>query len=385
MRKDGPLNWVEVDLSAIQQNYSWLRKTVGVPVMAVVKANAYGHGLKAVGEALQAAGADAFGVARMEEALALREAGVRSPILVLGYTPPENVPLAVEQGVRLAVFDEETAREYAERALGCGKRLRVHAKVDTGMGRLGVLPDRAVGFLQALRGMDGLEVEGLFTHFARADEPGVDTTERQIRTFDAVVAELDALGLRPPWVHAANSAGALFFPDSRYDLVRCGIALYGINPSAGANAPRELRPALSWKCQLVSIKELPPGHGVSYNHLYFTRKKERIGVIACGYADGLRRTDGNRVLIRGKRVPIVGAVCMDQSMVQLDEVPDAQVGDEAVLIGTQGEESIEAGELARTWNTNAYEVVCGIGSRIPRQYPVEARDGSTAESDGGGE
>ena len=360
--------WLEIDLGAIKNNLHLLTKLTGRPVMPVVKANAYGHGLIEVSKAAVEAGVEWLGVARIEEGLALRSAGVTCKILVLGYTPPKRVGAAIQEGISLTVYDQAVAQSYAEEAAQAGENVCVHVKVDSGMGRLGVFPQHAVEFVRWLKAQRGLDVEAIFTHFARADEPKYATTNEQIEKFDKVLSDLEKEGNKPRLVHAANSAGTLNYPSGRYDLARCGIAMYGLQPSSDTPLPEGFIPALSWKTHLVSLKTLPPGHGVSYNFHYFTKKDERIGAIAIGYADGFRRRAGNFVLVRGKRVPVVGAVCMDQCMVQLDDVPEARIQDEVVLIGRQGEAVISADELARDWGTINYEVLCGLADRVPRIY-----------------
>lgn len=361
-------NWIEIDLEAIRHNIKELQYITKQPVMAVVKANAYGHGLIEVSQAAEAAGATWCGVARLEEAVVLRHAGIRCRILVLGFTPPRRIMEALEEDISLTIYDPEVAHAYAALAQESKTRLRVHVKFDTGMGRLGMYPEEGVEFLQWLYAQPGLELEGIFTHLARADEPDEPTTDQQIDRFQRLIEGLRAYGLRPPWVHAANSAAALYFPKARYGLVRPGIAVYGLHPSEKATLPLRFHPALSWKTRLISVKTLPQGHGVSYGHRYYTSQSERIGVIAAGYADGLRRISNNFALIHAKRVPIVGTVCMDQCMLQLDEVPEAAVGDEVVLIGKQDDVSITAEEVAKLWGTINYEVVCGLAKRLPRIY-----------------
>jgi alanine racemase len=365
---DACSTWLEIDLGAIKNNLNLLTKLTGRPVMPVVKANAYGHGLIEVSKAAVEAGVGWLGVARIEEALTLRAAGVACKILVLGYTPPKQVGAAVQEGISLTVYDKAVAESYADEAAQAGGSVSLHVKVDSGMGRLGVFPRDAVDFVRWLKGQRGLDVEAIFTHFARADETKYATTDEQIERFDGVLKELEKEGIKPRLVHAANSAGTLNYPAGRYDLARCGIVMYGLQPSPDSPLPEGFIPALSWKTHLVSLKTLPPGHGVSYNFQYFTQKNERIGAIAIGYADGFRRRAGNIVLVRGKRVPVVGAVCMDQCMVQLDDVPEARLQDEVVLIGRQGDEMISADELAKDWGTINYEVLCGLADRVPRIY-----------------
>jgi alanine racemase len=368
MLPGAPSTWLEIDLSAIQNNLRQLQAITQRPVMTVIKANAYGHGLTEVGRAMMAAGAAWCGVARFEEALALRAAGVTLPILVMGFTDPSHVPVAIDQQVRLTLFRQDVAEAYAAQARAAGGPLAVHVKLDTGMSRLGIFADEGPAFLQLLAGMPELRVEGLFTHLARADEPGLELTGQQAASFARVLAQITAAGLRPPLVHAANSAGCLFHPAAWFDLVRPGIALYGLHPSPQALLPEGFRAALTWKARLVSLKELPPGRGVSYGHRYVTSKVERIGTLPVGYADGLRRQPGNRALVGGQVVPVVGTVCMDQCMLQLDQAPQARVGDEVVLLGRQGQAALTAEMLAQAWNTINYEVVCGMAARLPRFY-----------------
>jgi alanine racemase len=362
-------NWVEIDLSAIRHNIRRLSEISARPVMVVVKANAYGHGLVEVGRAACQAGAASLGIARLEEALALRAAGIQAPLLVLGLTPPERVAEAAAGDIRVACFDPELAREYSARASAAGLTLRVHAKFDTGMGRLGVWPEDGVEFASLLNSLPGLALEGAMTHLAVADEPLQPATALQLERFSAMVAALEAAGLRPPLVHAANSATTLYFPQGRFDMVRSGIAVYGLHPSDEAPLPADFRPALVWKARLASVKLLPAGHGVGYNARYVTSRPERIGVCPAGYADGLRRqVNVNHALVDGQRVPVVGGVCMDQCMLQLDGVPAARAGDEIVLIGTQSGARISAEEIAAAWGTVNYDVVCGLTARVPRIY-----------------
>lgn len=360
--------WLEIDLGAIQNNIRLLRQRLSKPVMAVVKANAFGHGIIPSSNAAIAGGAEWLGVARIEEALQLRDAGIQTPVLVFGFTSPRKVEEAARNSIRLTVYDLQIAQAYNEEALRVGSVLNVHVKIDTGMGRLGLFPIQVVDFLQALSHLKGLNVEGVFTHFARADEPDQQANQEQIDRFTNIVQEIEKQGLRPRWVHADNSAGSLNFPQASHDLIRSGIVVYGLSPSSNNPLPQEFRTALEFKAKLISIKEFPAGCGISYSHRYITYKTEKIGVIPVGYADGLRRVSGNEVLIRGVRVPVIGNVCMDQCMIQLEKVPDAQIGDEVVLIGQQNGNRITADDLASQWGTINYEVVCSMAARLPRIY-----------------
>ena len=360
--------WLEINLGAIRRNVQRLAQISGKPVMAVVKANAYGHGLINVSRAVLKEGVNRLCVARFEEANVLRMAGIDAPILVLGFTSPEHAVEAARLNIGLTVYRNQTAAQYAEVMAGEKNSLKLHVKVDTGMGRLGLFPEEAPAFVMQLRLKKNLVVEGLFTHFACADEIQTKTTEMQLSKFNKVISELESGGFRPAIIHAANSAAALKYPEAAFDAIRPGIAIYGLDPSDEVPLPAEFEPALAWKTRLTSLKVLPPGSGIGYNCRYVTTKKERIGACAVGYADGLRRRLGNIAILRGKRISQVGGMCMDQSMYQLDGVPEAQAGDEVVLLGQQGEERISAEEIGRSWDTNNYEVVCGLTARVPRYY-----------------
>lgn len=360
--------WAEVDLGAIANNVSQAHLISGAPVMAVVKANAYGHGAVPVAKAALEAGATWCAVARLEEALELRRHGLVCPVLLLGYTPPARLEQAIRSNFSLTVWSAAQVEAASEAGKVIGRQAKLHLKVDTGMGRVGVPPAQALDLARRAAATPWTEFEGLFTHFARADESDPAFTDLQEERFQRVVSQLQRSGLRPRLVHAANSAAGLTRPGATYDLIRLGIAMYGLHPSAECPLPAEFRPALSWKTVLSHVKVLPPGSGVSYNHEYVTQKDERIGTLPVGYADGLRRARPNMVLVGGQLTPVVGRVCMDQCMLNLDALPDARQGDEVVLIGRQGEGWISAEEVARRWATNNYEVVCGIGARVPRVY-----------------
>jgi alanine racemase len=357
--------WIEVDLAAIENN---VRQITGVAVMAVVKADGYGHGALKVARAALHAGASWCGVARIEEALELRGAGIEAPILVLGYTPPGRVEEGIAARVSLTVWTTDHLQQAVRAAGRLGEPARLHLKVDTGMSRLGAQPEDARELARRMAQGPDVVFEGLFTHLACADDADPATTDSQAQSFHRLLGRLEADGLRPPLVHAANSAAGLTRPDLYFDMVRLGIAMYGLHPSAERPLPPTFRPALSWKSILSQVKLVPPGRGISYGHEYTTASLERIGTAPVGYADGFRRGSPNQVLVGGRIVPVVGRVCMDQIMVQLDVVPEAREGDEVVLIGAQGGERISAEQVARRWGTINYEVVCGIGRRVPRFY-----------------
>jgi len=359
--------WIEVNLTAIEENVRTLRTIAGVPIMAVVKANGYGHGAIEVSRAALAAGSSWLAVSCAEEALVLREAGIAAPILVLGMVTAQEADEAIAAGLSLTVYCQESAELYSARAAALGRSVCVHLKVDTGMGRLGTLPgEPTLGLARTITSLPSMHLEGVFTHLACADEQNPAPTESQLAKFTSTLEALEAMGIRPAWIHAANSAATLAFPQARFNMVRNGVAMYGVHPSAHVRLPASFRPALSWKARLVSCKVLPPGWGVSYGMEYHTAGEETVGVIPVGYADGWRRNRPNVVLLHGKRTPVIGRVCMDQCMVKLPE--GASLGTEVVLIGRQGDEEIRAEEVADRWGTINYEVITGISARMPRVY-----------------
>jgi len=372
MRPDRP-TWLEIDLDAIAANTRQIKEIVGpaTDVLVSLKADAYGHGALRVARTALLNGASWLGVATLSEATPLRMAGVTAPILVFGYIPPWQAREAARLDVRVTVYSADIAAELAQAARDLDRTIRVHIKVDTGMARLGLRAEDVEGivrFIEELRGMRGVEVEGIFTHLATADSADQNYALRQLARFDAVLDALDASGLRPPIVHAANSAAALTLPQSRYSLVRPGIAIYGLAPSAEAPLPTGFQPALAFKTQVAQVKDIPPGEGVSYGATYVTERETRIAVLPVGYADGFRRAPATwgSVLIHGQEAPLVGRVCMDQCMVNVSHIPNVRRGDEVVLIGRQGEATLSAEEVARRLGTISYEVVSALLARVPR-------------------
>jgi alanine racemase len=360
--------WAEINLAVIENNVRLLVQSTKAQVMAVLKANAYGHGVIPVSQAVRRAGATWCGLARVEEALEMRYAGYDGPILVLGFTAPGRVRSLIEADVAMAIWSEAQLEEVAEAASEAGMPARLHLKVDTGMSRLGIAADAALELAGRIERQQGVTFEGVFTHYARADEEDPGPTEEQEQVLKELVVKMEQAGLRPPLVHAANSAASISRPGSHFDMLRVGIAIFGLHPSSDCRLPDGFQPAMAWKSQLSQVQMLPKGRGVSYGHEYVTRKQERIGTVPLGYADGFRRVGGNVVLVGGRRVPVVGRVCMDQSSLQLDDVPEAKVGDEVVLIGEQGDERMSAEEVAERWGTINYEVVCGLSPRVRRIY-----------------
>ena len=372
LRPDRP-TWVEIDLGAIAHNVRRLKEMAGpgVKLMVTLKADAYGHGAVKVARTALNNGADWLGIACLPEAVTLREAGIDAPILILGYTPAWQARDVVRHGISATVFSLDVARALSRAGRALNSTARVHVKVDTGMGRLGLFPDQVLEFVQQIRELPNLLVEGIFTHFPIADTGGgwgQQYTRGQIGAFQSVLDDLQEQGITIPLGHAANS-GALFqFPEARFTMVRPGIAVFGLDPSAEVRCPPDFRPALTWKTQVAQVKELPPGSYVGYGCAYTTQGTERIAVIPVGYADGFRRSPSHwgEVLVRGQRAPIVGRVCMDQTMISVSHIPGVRQGDEVVLIGAQGQERITVEEAAGRLGTINYEVVSEILARVPR-------------------
>jgi alanine racemase len=370
--------WIEVDSSALTNNVRKLRRRLksGTRLMAVVKANAYGHGAAESAATLVRAGADALAVATVGEAIVLRRAAIECPILVLGYTPPWLTEEALRYTLTLTVYDHATAAAYAQQvAAAGGVALGVHVKVNTGMNRLGVEPAETADLIAALHALGPLHVEGIFTHFATSDESDKQYAWQQFRTFQEVLTVLQGYGLRPPLAHAANSAAALTMPETHLDMVRAGIALYGLDPDADeCQLPDGFRPALSWKAVLAQVRRLQPGDAVSYGREFIADRPMRVGVVPVGYADGFVRKPNHwgYVLVRGQPAPILGRVCMDQTVVDLGPalLVDKEIaqGDEVVLIGRQGDRRMTAEEVAARVGTNNYDIVSHILDRVPRYH-----------------
>jgi alanine racemase len=362
--------WVEVDLEAVAYNVRQIGQIVGpeAEILAIVKANAYGHGALTVARTALDNGASSCGVAAVSEAVQLREGGVDAPILVLGYTPAWLAKEALLHDVTLTLYDADVARAFSRAAADLRRTAHVHIKVDTGMGRLGLLPEQVVPFVEEIRDLPGLDLEGIFTHFSVADGESLEYTRWQLSRFQDVLERLAKIGVNFRRVHCANSAATLRLPESHFNMVRLGLAMYGLQPSPHVSLPAGFRPALVWKATVAQVKELAPGSYISYGNTYRTEQEETIAVIPVGYADGFRRapTRWQSVLVRGQRAPIVGRICMDQTMIDVSHIPNVRAGDEVVLIGRQGEDEISAEEVADWLGTINYEVVSEILARVPR-------------------
>ncbi|MDN5345461.1 MAG: alanine racemase [Clostridia bacterium] len=365
--------WAEIDLDAIAYNVCAMKRLLApqTEIMAVVKANAYGHGAVPVARTALANGVTWLGVATLDEALALRREGITAPLLILGYTPPEDAGRVVAAGISQTVFTLEQARCLSDAAQAAGTRARLHLKIDTGMGRLGFLPDQAVAAIPAIARMPHVSLEGIFTHFAAADAADKSYTRRQLSLFQRVITELEQQGITFPWRHAANSGAIIDLPETYFNLVRAGIILYGHYPSSEVQQGRlNLRPAMTLKTRIVLVKEVPAGTYISYGCTYRTTGPARIATLPVGYADGYSRLLSNRaeVLIRGRRASVIGRICMDQCMIDVTAVPEARAGDEVVLFGCQGGKTLPVEEVAAWMGTINYEILCLVSGRVPRVY-----------------
>ncbi|MBN1289050.1 MAG: alanine racemase [Actinobacteria bacterium] len=361
----------KIDLDAVRHNVLYLKEKISgdCAFMAVVKANAYGHGDIEVSRAALEAGADCLGVALVEEAVRLRQAGIECPVHLLFEPPPGAASVAVKNGLVCTVYTREYARALSEAAAKTGVTVRVHIKVDSGMRRVGVDPADFQSFCIYLKDLPALDVAGIYTHLAVASEPADPFTELQLGEFDRVSKKAEEIFGRRLVKHAANSSGILAFPKSHYDLVRAGIAMYGLFPSSKLSRFTGLKPALSLVGEVAYVKRVREGEGISYGLLYRPPKDTFIATIPVGYADGYSRmlTGCAEVLIDGVRRPVAGAVCMDLCMVDLGEC-EVKKGAPFVLIGKDGDEEITADEIARKLGTINYEVTCMISSRVPRTY-----------------
>lgn len=375
--------WAEINLDALAHNVREIRRITHpkAQIMAVVKANGYGHGVVPVSRIALSNGANWLGVALLQEAVLLREKGINAPVVILGYTPDEDMEDVVAHDIGQTIFTWGGALAMAAAAKRLGKTARAHIKVDTGMGRLGFPPtEETVETIFRIAHLPGVEVEGIYTHFAAADEADKSFTEEQFSRFIWVIKQLAARGVYIRWKHCANSAALLDLQYTHLDLVRPGILLYGLFPSAEVRRDAvRLVPVMSLKARVAFVKEVPAGTSISYGRTYVAREPKRIATIPLGYADGYSRLLSNKgeVLVKGKRAPVVGRVCMDQLMVDVTHIPDVAQGDEVVLLGRQGEEEITAEEIAERMGTISYEVVCMISERVPRIYKGDAAEGHT--------
>ncbi len=364
--------WVEVDLENIKFNLNQVKKNIpeDTKIMAVVKADAYGHGVIPVAKAALEGGADRLAVALPEEGKELRENDFKLPIQILGEVLPNQIPILVENDLIPTISKLDTVQKLNELAEKKDIIKKVHVKIDTGMGRIGVFPDDAINFIKKVDSYDNIDIEGIMTHFAKADEEDKSYTYKQWERFQSVIDKLKEIDIKIPIKQAANSATIIDLPEFSLNMVRPGIMMYGLRPSHEVDESFKLKPALSWKAKIVYLKEVPSGTGISYGTTYVTKRKAKIATIPMGYADGFSRLLSNKgeVLINGKRAPIRGRVCMDQFMVDVTDIDNVNIGDELVLIGKQGNDELTATEMADLIGTINYEITCDITKRVPRVY-----------------
>jgi len=368
----GKPNWVEIDLDAIAFNCQQIKKWIGekTELMAVIKGNAYGHGIVMAAKTALENGATRFAAARVDEGVVLRQAGIDAPVLVLGYVPAEEMETVVKWRITPPIMHWHTAKAVSEISSSQGVVTPVHVKVDTGMGRFGLLPDEVVDFVKRLITLPSIRLEGLYTQFAVADEADKTYTYKQFEIYKGVLKDLEEAGIHIPIRHVCNSAATLNFPEMHLDMVRCGTAIYGNYPSPVTDHSIPLRPAMSLKSRVGRIRTLPAGSSISYGRAYTTTRPTTVALVPIGFGDGFSRQLSNKgsVLIRGKRAPIVGRVCMDQCIVDVSGIPEVQQDDEVVLFGRQDGAEITAEEIASLMDSINYVVLAAVSARVPRVY-----------------
>lgn len=365
--------WAEISLSNISHNICEFRKAIpnSTKIMAVVKANGYGHGASKVSQNAIDSGVDYLAVASLEEAIELRKSDIKAPILILGYTPPSAAKHVVHWDLTQSIFDLESAESLSKYGQILGEKAKVHIKVDTGMGRLGLQAEEASDFIDTVSKMEGIYLEGVFSHFATADEADKWYAERQTKRWKSLLEELEKRKVSIPLLHIANSATTIELPDMSYDMVRIGISMYGLYPSKEVNNTRvDLKQAMQLKTKVIHIQTLGKGYGVSYGATRIERDKAVIATIPIGYADGYsRRLSGMAyVLIHGQKAPVFGRICMDFCMIDVTDIKGVNIGDEVVIYGDQGNHSISLDEVANMLGTISNEVACNLDHRVPRIY-----------------
>ena len=367
--------FAEIDLNSFSHNLKLIRLKVGrdKKIISIIKADAYGHGAVEIAKRASVSGADMLGVSTVGEGIELREAGIESPILVLGGCPKEDAEWIVSYNLKSIIYSYEAALSLSRKAEKMGKVVDVHIKVDTGMGRIGIQSDEVREFVEKVSPLKNIHIEGILTHFATAYEVNREFTERQIKTFKGVIEELRQDGYSFPYIHASNSAAILNYPESYFNTVRPGIILYGSTPFDFPLPPSEkgvFKPVMSWKTSVVHLHNTPEKTGISYGRKFVTKRDSIIATIPVGYADGYSRSLSNKVqvLIGGRRVNQVGTICMDMCMIDVTDLPDVKVGEEVVLLGRQGDEEIRVEEIASLAGTIPYEIFCSIGRRVRRIY-----------------
>jgi alanine racemase len=359
-----------IDLDALSWNFRQIKTTVGpgVQILAMVKADAYGHGAPKISKTLAAENCDGFGVATLEEALELRRGGIGKPIVVVAGAYLDQIDGFVKHKLTPAVHDAATLNRLEEALRSNRAELPVHLKIDSGMGRLGFLPAELGSWLPQLKNLKAVRIEGVFSHFSYAESVEGRYTLKQLEIFKEIIEHLRSASITPRVIHLANSAATITLPSARFDMVRPGLILYGVYPSPAMAQQIALKPVLSWKTRVLQLKKVPAGTSISYGQTFVTERDSTIATLPVGYADGYARLLSNRgaVLVGGKRAPIAGRVCMDLTMVDVTGIAGVQPGDEVVLLGRQGDQMISADEMAGWANTISYEILTSISARVPR-------------------
>lgn len=364
--------WVEIDLSALRHNLLAIKKTAGpgVKIMGIVKADAYGHGDYEVCRVLLNHGVEILGIAILEEGIQLRDKGIQAPLLLLGGLFEDQIDAVIQYNVIPAVYDLKLARVLSKRAHELHKTIPVHVYVDTGMGSIGVRYDKAVEFVKSLRDIKNIFIDGIYTHCSSSDEKESAYTNLQIRRFRDVLTTLDAIKIGIPVRHMANSGAIIGYPDAYFTMVRPGLSLYGLYPSEEVSRDIGIRPVMSFKTRVIHIKDMQPGDYVGYSRTYKITKPTCVATLPFGYDDGYNRllSGQGKVIIRGVTASIIGRVCMDQCFVDVSHVNEVCVGDEVVVYGSQGQETISIESIAKQLQTIPYEVTCSVSKRVPRIY-----------------
>lgn len=364
--------WVEVDLGALKHNLLAIRKQIGphVKIMGIVKADAYGHGDYEVSKALLNYGVEMLGIAILEEGIQLRDRGINAPLLLLGGIFEDQIDAVIQYDLIPTVYDLKLAETLSKRAIYLNKAVKIHVYVDTGMGSIGVMYHKVIEFIKCIKDMKGLLIDGIYTHCSCSDEKESEYTYLQIKRFKDVLAALDAIEVRVPLRHMANSGAILGYPDAYFNMARPGLSLYGLYPSEDVPRDIGIKPVMSFKTRIIHIKDMEPGDFVSYGRTYRVTVPARVATLPLGYDDGYNRLLSNQaeVIIRGIKAPIVGRICMDQCFVDVTSIKDVSVGDEVVLYGRQGQETISIESIAKQLNTIPYEIVCNVSKRVPRIY-----------------
>ncbi len=370
----------EINLDSLEYNLTQIRKRVnqGIKILAVVKANAYGHGAVRISSELEHLNVDFLGVATCEEGIELRKASINTPIIVLGGFFKGQSIYAQQYDFIPVIYNLESAKELSQCAHKSNRKVKIHVKIDTGMGRLGIFPSETKLFFQHLIKLNTLEIEGIISHLAdnnQDNHSGLEFTQRQALLFKQQIEELHQMGIHPQYKHLANSAAIMEKNPDFFSLVRPGIMIYGAYPSKKFKQVIDLKPVMSLKTKIISLKKVAKGTSISYGRTFICQKESLIATLPIGYADGYSRSFSNKgeVLIRGRKAPIVGVVCMDMVMVDVTEVPGVSLGDDVVLMGSQGDKKITAEEIAEKTGTISYEILCSISPRVPRVYTKEGK------------